>query len=459
MTSQPTQPVRRRLSARTLIPIAFNLHPNIKSSFQALKAEEARYDFFIASNDSLTPRLRSTNTLEQARRTDRSLGERIGSKEREHTIELAVEKQFFDTTEMEVAAGLRNATRGGDFGNQPFVSARVRYPLGESREKLERSSEDIFRQNELNDTQLDYIQVVRRRLQRALESFHRVITVGQRVAAGRSWKKDLEILLARLDTIEDRDTSSDRRRIEAELTSISAEVRNLAGLHEIDLTRLKSATGLPYETVLELDTEPFNPFVGQSHDELLRASIETDPEIATLNNALRNAEVQLDLARRGKWDVALLLDASSDLRGRGAERGNTRWSLGAGLDISAVDPRVTDSLIRQARSSIARFREAIAARQRDIYVDTLQPLIRIETLSTSRAELVANLRRFEQDYEAGLSEFFAGNLNIDDLLKRRETLFEQQEQIARIGDDIGENVAELCSATGKFFELINAKIE
>lgn len=68
-----------------------------------------------------------------------------------------------------------SATDDGDFGNRPFVSARLRYPLGESREKLERTSEEIFRQNELNDTQLDYIQVVRRRLERALEQFYELI--------------------------------------------------------------------------------------------------------------------------------------------------------------------------------------------------------------------------------------------------------------------------------------------
>ncbi len=49
----------------------------------------------------------------------------------------------------------------------------------------------------------------------------------------------------------------------------------------------------------------------------------------------------------------------------------------------------------------------------------------------------------------------AGNLNIDDLLKRRENLFDQDQEIARLTFLVGANVAELCAATGKFFELLD----
>ena len=80
--------------------------------------------------------------------------------------------------------------------------------------------------------------------------------------------------------------------------------------------------------------------------------------------------------------------------------------------------------------------------------------MRIETLGASRDELARNLRRFQDDYESGVEEFIAGRLNIDDLLKRRETIYEQEEEIAELAFMVGANVAELCAATGKFFELL-----
>ena len=337
---------------------------------------------------------------------------------------------------------------------QPFVEARLRYPLWVSRQKLERTSEEIFRRNELNDAKLDYIQTVRRRLERTLFSFHRVIQQRRQLVNTRRWQADLETLLKSLDDLGGRDLTTDRRRIKAELGRVVAQERELAGRYEIDIERLKGACGLPFHAKIDLVDEPFNPFEGRTHQELLRLSIATDPEIATLHNEGENAQVQLDLARRGRWDVTLQVDGASNLEGGGEDEGVSDWAVGVGLDVAMVDPRVTGSLSRQAQANIFRFAQEVIARENEIFVDTLEPIIRIDTLGKSRDELIANLPRFEQDYRTGLQEYAAGVLNIDDLLKRRELLLFQENDVARLISIIGSNVAELCAATGKFFELL-----
>ncbi len=438
-----------RLSARTLIPIAFKLQPDIKSSFQRFQSEGGRYDFFYTSRDSLTPKFRTSGAVGETRATAST------TRHRRQSAEISLEKRFFDTTRMDISLGLeRDALNNDEERTQPVASASIRYPLWVSREKLERTSEDIFRRNELNDAQLGYIQEVRSRLQDALFSYYRVVELATRVEIIGLWRSDLEELTRTLDGIQGRDLASDRSRVAAELARVRSEERNLIGRYEIDFERMKSACGIPFNAEVEVFEEPFNPFEGASHQELLEASIETDPEIATLQNEVLNAEVQLDLARRGTWDLALLFDAQSNLEGSGDRQGNSDWSVRVGLDVSAVDPRVTNSLIRQARARIARFKQAIAARENSIFVDTLEPIVRIETLSESRDELRANLKRFEKDYRNGIVQYHDADLNIDDLLKRRETLFEQRDEINDLTATIGFNVAELCSATGRFFELI-----
>ena len=370
-------------------------------------------------------------------------------------MELSVEKRFFDTTDLNVGIGYRTVESADDVGNQPFITADLRYPLWVSRRKLERTREDIFRQNELNDTQLAYIQESRRRLRDAMSRFYDVDGVRRFVKIFQRWLDDLEALEEKLKAINERDVSNDLRRLEAEKTLVRAEVRNMTGRYEIKLARLKAACGLPFHAQVELLEEPFNPFEGFTHEALLRASIDSDPEIQTLRNAVRNAEVQLDLARRGQWDIALQLSGNSSLEGRGADEGVSDWSLSVGLDVSAVDPRVTESLIRQAQANINRFTQAIAARENAIFTNTLDPIVRIDTLSTSREELIANLPRFVQDYEAGIEAYVAGTLNIDDLLKRLENVLGQEADISSLTSEVGSNVAALCSATGKFFELLN----
>ncbi len=436
------------LSARSLIPIAFDRQPEIKSSFHRFKSEEARYDFFYTSRDSLTPRLRTSSSFGDTR------ADETVERTRDHTVELSVEKRFFDTTELDVAVGYRADAVDEAIGSHPFISANLRYPLWASREKLERTSEEIFWRNQVDDAQLDYIQTVRSKLEHTLFEFHEVVELRQQVENTTRWQRDLEGFIRQVDSIEGRDMSADRRRLDAEIATVIAEVRNFSGKFEVDMERLKAACGLPFHAKVELVEDPFNPFGGFSHEELFRLSVETDPEIATLQNAQRNAEVQLDLARRGRWDLALRLDGTSNLEGGGEHEGVSDWSASVGFDVSAVDRRVTDSLIGQAEANIARFHQAIASRQNEVYVDTFEPLLRIETLGKSRDELIANLPRYQADYDSGVLEYLAGNLNIDDLLKRREKLFDQEQEISHLTFMVGANVSELCAATGKFFELL-----
>lgn len=442
--------LRYRLSPRTLIPIAFDCQPDISSSYERFKSEEARYDFFYVSRDSLTPTVRVSNRYDEGRVLD------LVTRDRDHTVRIGLEKRFFDTTELDVSAGYRTVEQDDEIGNQPFASVRLRYPLWVSREKLERTSEDIFRRNELDDAQLAYIQEARSRLQRALFRFYLVMDLRRRVGNVERWRDDLRALRQVAQTIVGRDVVADLQRLDAEIARVAAEVRIVTGRYDIDLARFIGSLGIPFHARVELIDEPFNPFEGGEHSQLLALSIETDPEIATLRNAMRNAEVQLDLARRGKWDLALLMAAESNFEGRGEDAGVSDWSVSVGVDFSAIDTRVTRSLMRQAQASIHRFRRAITARENVIYVETLEPLVRIETIGASLIDLTENLPRYTDDYEKGVVAYLAASLNIDNLLTRRETVFQQDEQISRLKFLIGANVSELCAATGKFFELLGS---
>ena len=448
------EPSVYHVSAESLIPLAFHLNPDIKSSYERFVEEAARYDFFYSSRDSLTPRLSVGSNLARSVEPDGPGAPNVRSRRTDMVLEAAVEKRFFDTTRVEVGTGYDIGREDGQSGQQPLLFANARVPLWGSRERLSRASEDIFRQNELDDAQLDYIDRVRRILNRALEQYYQGIELEERTLAGERWSSDLDTLLRELEAAGEDERAADLSRVRAESVRAAAAVRNSRGRYEIELARLKSVLGVPYESTIELLKDPFNPFAGQTHEEILVAAIANDPESATLANAAANARVQLDLARRGKWDVALSLSGIGRSQGDGTLEGEASWSAFAGVDISLVDQRVTASLTDQAEASIRRSNHAIAARGREIHVDTLDPIVRIRTLTPSHTELVETLPRYQEDYASGLAEYRAGNLNIDDLLNRRSTLFRQEEQVAEFWNSIGVNVAELCAATGKFFEIL-----
>ncbi len=463
VVEKPADPARLRLtdhgtvvklSPLSVIETAFNHQPDIKSSYARFKSEEARYDFFYVSRDALTPSVTLSNTVNESREpTEDDLID--VTRERKHAIELGLKKQFFDTTEMEVGMGFRSETIEEATGNQPYVSASVRYPLWASRKRLERASEDIFRRNELNDTRLGYIKQVRNQISRALSRFHRVLFAKRDIESLKRWKADLEAALQIAQSITGRDVTTDRQRLQAEISRVEADIQRTTGEYEILLTRLKAECGLPFYAELDLIDTPFDPFDGMSREQLVQQALKTDPELATLRNAVRNAEAQLDLAKRGRWDVALFLNGQADLEGGDRWRDHSDWSVTGGLEVSAVDRRVTNSLMRQAQSDITRYTRAIEAREDLIFADALESIVRIETLRASRDNLQGSLKRFRADYEKGLAEYQRNELNIDDLLKRRETLYDQEEEIAAMTYRIGQYTTYLCSTTGKFFELLN----
>jgi outer membrane protein TolC len=447
-----TRPESYVLTARKLITLTFDLHPDIKSSYKRFKSEEARYDFFVVSRDSLTPRMGVSSAFSEDRADD------AVTREQNHVAELGVERRFFDTTELNMGVGFRSDTENRAAGEHPFATANLRYPLWVSRERLARASEEIFRRNEVNDAQLAYIQQVRSRVSNALYSYYDLTRQGRTVQHFKEWLADLQELAERMKTIQRPDIDVDLERVEAEITRIAADVGVAEGWYEVRTAHLKLACGIPFEAAIELREAPFNPFEGATQEQLLQASIDTDPEIATLRNAMENAYTQYDLAKRGKWDVTLSLSAQSDLEGAGEDEGASDWSALVGVEVSAVDPRVTESLIRQSEANINRFKYAIDARENSIFVNTLEPLIRLDTVGASRDELISNLPRYQEDYRKGVEDYLAGNLNIDDLIKRREDLFSRQENISQQTWLLGANVTQLCAATGKFFELLDEHI-
>ena len=88
---------------------------------------------------------------------------------------------------------------------------------------------------------------------------------------------------------------------------------------------------------------------------------------------------------------------------------------------------------------VMEIQKAIAARENTIFVDTLEPLVRIETIGESREQLINSLSSYREDFESGVELYLAGDLNIDDLIDRREDLFQQQEEISELTFLIGAN--------------------
>ena len=440
------------LTPLNVIHMAFNRNPQIKETYQIYKAEEARYDFFYTSRDSFTPGMRVSNRAAELREPE------LRERDTTQSVELFVEKRFFSTSKLDLRAGYTRTDKQWDAGqsSHPFVGASLRYPLSTSREALQRASDQIIRQNDLNSAKTRYLQVARSRLRWALINYYEAIELRDRLTEAAVWLDDLRELATEIERVKGGDANGDLTRVQAEIATVEAQHRDIEGSYSIQIDVLKARIGLPFDAQFELRYAAFNPFEDVSQQELYTLSIATDPEILTLGNSVRNAQVQLDLARRGKWDAAVIVSGSSSLEGDADARGYSWWEVSTAFELRAVDERVTTSLEREGLANIERFQQAIRSRKDDIYVDTIDPLVRIRTGLVNIEQLSGNLDRWVRDYDQGMVEYRNGRLNIDDLLTRRQTLFDQRTRISSDRRWVGSNVARLCAATGRFFDLLKA---
>jgi len=441
------------LTPTAVIRLTFEHNPQIKQTYMRYAAERARYDYYIASWTSLTPGFSVSAGTEETTSPDDEI-----TRDKSQTFKVFVDKNFFNTSKLRLSAEYENEASDGTHAGHPYLAGSLRYPLWASREALARTSEQIFQQNRVNDAQLAYVKAVRNFLRWALSSYYSTVEQLRRVELVQQWLDDIKAVRQRLMKSNLPTRQADLRRVDAEIASLETRLRSFKARYKISVEALKSVIGLPFETKLEFKEEPFNPFADISREDLFRLSVQTDPEIATLKNAIKNAEVQLELARKGRLDIALLLSGSVDMRGSGGWTGKQVWRADAGLEVRFVDPRVSSSLEREALATVAKFQQAMQARKNDIYVGTIDPLLTMNALMENKKTIEENIKRYKKDWETGLKEYFAGRMNIDDLLRRRENLFGEQRSLVSTKASLGRQVAALCSTTGKFFEFLKDHI-
>jgi hypothetical protein len=434
----------------TTIWTTFENSPRIRTAYQRYAAEQARYEYVIANWSSFTPGVALAPGISSSERDGDSATRRYTQK-----AQVFLDRNFLNTSRVRLSGDmLREDIDPEDYTMHPSLRGSLRYPLGASRESLVRTSEQIQYENRVNDTQMGYIKEVRAQLRYAVVVFFEALELRLRAEMQRQMLRDLEGLANRINASIAAKAKADLDRLQAEITSVGTRIRDTQSRYEIQVEQLKSITGLPFETEVYPLDEPFDPFGQIDREELLRLSTQSDPEIATLGNAVKSAEIQLDLARKGRIDIALLAGGGMDMAGTGRWTGRQEWSADAGVELRLVDPRISKSLEREAQSTISRLENSIQSRRNEIRVGTMEPLLLAQTLRRNIQDTRGNIERYSRDYQAGRRLYFGGKMDIDDLLRRRQNLFNEQQSLIASRTNLGQRMADLASATGKFFELL-----
>jgi outer membrane protein TolC len=430
-----------------VIFLTFQNAPAIKVAYLKYAAEKARYDYIIATWTSSTPGFSVGPTWERLKDSQDQRSETFTQR---GTVFL--DQNFMDTSRLHLFADLLNEDSDNEHAAHPSGGGNLRFPLWGSREALQRSSEQIFQQNRVNDAQLEYVKSVRDELKWGLYFYYQSMGIQLRIAAVQRMIDDLQRLYDRMTAAGS--PPADLQRLQASITSNATDLRSRQSNFDVEVCRMKRTVGLPMDLAVTVADELFNPFGDPDQQQLLELSYRTDPEIATLRNAVKNAELALALAEKGRLDVAVNVGGTANLQGSGRWEGRNEYSAFGLLEVRFIDPRISHSLARESSADIARYQQDIRQRRSEIYVGAMEPIIRARSLTSNMADTKRNIERYRGDFVVGLEQYFAGRMNIDDLIRRRESLMNEEIALADARTEFGVKMAELAQATGKYFEIL-----
>jgi hypothetical protein len=460
--SQPATPAAPEPTAASFLPpgasqldltpwkvifLTFQNSRAIRVAYLNYAAEKARYDYIIATWTSTTPGFATEATWDRLKdATDKRTNYFTQGGQ------VFLEQNFQDTSRLRVYGSVLNEDFGDGHAAHPGGGGTLHVPLWGSREALQRSSDLIFQQNRVNDAQLEYVKSVRDELKWGLYFYYECMGIQLRVAANQRMIDDLQSVYARMQAAGR--PQADLQRMQAAITTAVTTLRDRQSNYDVEVHALKRTVGLPMDLEVTIADELFNPFGEPNREELLALSMQTDPEIATLKNAVKNAEVQLALALKGRLDISLNVAADADMRGTGRWAGKEEYRAATGVEVRFIDPRISNNLARESTADVARYQEEIVQRKNEIYVGAMAPLIKAGPLTRNIADTQRNIERYRSDFAIGLTDYFADRMNIDDLIRRRQSLQDEEVKLADARNEFGVEMADLAQATGKYFEIL-----
>jgi len=440
------------LDPQAVMRLTVEFSPDIRRAFERKAAEEARYDFFMNSRRGLSYGVEVDFNYDRLHRDQES--------DLTKTLEpqFVVRKDFYNTTETSVRTGYALDDFQDGHEADAFIEGRISMPLFGSREALQRSNAKIFQATEVSDARLNYYREIRQRIFRALMQLSWAQRNKERLQYAREYLQDLKEMLRMAESITDRDTTADQLKLSAEIASTEADLSSDSSRYLVSLERLKLAIGIPFETPVDVADSRFNPFEGEGVDELCSIALETDEEIKTLQNSIKSSQAELSLARKGKWDTSLSLSVQRRFAGDGELDEQRSYVLSSGLQVRTIDPRISRDLENIALANIREYRNAIESRRREIWTETVDAC---STLAAQSAEVElrsANLARYWESYNKALELYDSALVSIDELIEKREDIYEEQSQISWSRQHARENVTQLLASTGRYEQFINGSV-
>lgn len=460
----PAPSIVHRLSYDLIIRLVYTNNPTVRAAREEMVAAGHGLDEFRANLSRLEP-------FVEVRSDINDFPNRRGAFGNTAEAVAGIKKETFE-------GAILSAEAGGAFSRFEFDKAaagfpavesdggallrtRLEFPFFGSRRRQDRIIAQAFQESTARKAQLDYLKsynsVVDTALQYFVEAvyYQRLIDIYERYAA------DLSAVAQ-----DPRVKAEDRFRLESVRGSAETTRNTYLTRRREDEEIVRSYLALPaHEDFLiappsntaSLFVDPAAP--PDQAQQLMQRARENNPAFSVLGDARRTAELKRDRAIKGRYDVTTFLEGTTFPIGSPSYDDRFRgWTVGGGLNVRLNDRRVLKASQLKAEAEIRQFDAQIEAEElllrRRISTET-QSLAENES---NRLQIEQVVRQKTQEFETRRLEFFAGRLNVDQLVETRSGLAGTESTLASNHYSSSTREVRLLLATGRAYELVGLRV-
>jgi outer membrane protein TolC len=258
----------------------------------------------------------------------------------------------------------------------------------------------------------------------------------------------------------------DRLRIETARAAVESNWNHVSSRQRDNFgTLLANLGAIPDQEVeMEMPDYRLSPWVEQARQEHgVRALIElarvNNPAFRILNDAIKNARLQHEQAVRGRYDVTTFLEGTTFPLGSAVfDNRYQGWMIGGGINVRLNDKRVRNATRLKSEAQIRQFEAEMEAEEIGIQQRVISNTTTILDNDQNRKQLLGAAARLASVFETRRKEYFAGTINIDQLLSARADIALNEDSLAANVQRTAEREANLSLAIGRVYEMVGLKL-
>ena len=453
------------LNIESIVGLIYQRNPSVRASREEMTAAKYGLEEFRANLSRLEPFVESRTDLSEFPNRRGAFGGAVESV-------VGVQNETFSGSvfSTEVGASLSRfefdritaSQDAVESGAGALVRARAEIPFFGSRRRQNRIISQAFQETTARKAQLDYLEDYRSLVDNGLEFFAQAVYYQQLADVYQHAIDDLETLKN-----DPRVSVADKSRVSSEQGGAETS-RNLyqARLDQYEAILL-SYVALEPEDDYSIDVKhtSLSEFRDSISDpirvaELIEKARENNPTFRVLNDAIRNTELQREQAVKGRYDVTTFVEGT--LFPLGSETFDDRldgWTVGGGVKVRLNDRRVLEATKKKSEARIRQFQSEVEAEE-----IKMRRQIRTETkgIVDNEKNLLQILEVMDQvttEYLQRRTNYFAGLINIDQLLETRAELTSAETREAANRYNTLNREINLLGATGRIYELAGLELE